>query len=379
MTAIGALLTAIGLVAALVARVGVAGAAHGGGVAAYLARLLTMIVLLLALRLAGSALPSPVLVAAKMLVAAWLPLVTLRLAEEMVRRHAPRIVKLVALAGACAFSLLAIIFQLVWAGPALIALALFQATVVVATLLHLWTQRTSISLAERRAVDMLALAFALAVPLLATDFTWAFPELPFRGGPFAALVFVLACSRLAGEASRPLLLLGDVLLVAAAGGLAALAAHIAGAPPALAPALVAAAGASAALVLLTERFADSPARGEGLLASIARAAPDEAAILASHPLLANAVTVTAEALSDLPEDLLTALAQKSVVTATRDPANETLTGAARELLARYGASHLLRLSAAPSPRFLAISGGALDEARLTRELTIVARLLERAP
>jgi hypothetical protein len=91
------------------------------------------------------------------------------------------------------------------------------------------------------------------------------------------------------------------------------------------------------------------------------------------------VPVTAEALADLPGDLLAALAARPVVTAARDPSSETLTGAARELLARYGASHLLRLSPAPAPRFLAISGGALDEARLTQELTIVARLLERAP
>ncbi|THV12458.1 hypothetical protein [Rhizobium rhizophilum] len=379
MTAMGALLTAIGLVAALVARVGVAAAARGGGVAGHLARLLTMIALLLALRLIGLAQPSAVVVAATMVVAAWLPLVTLRLAEEMVRRHAPRIVKLVALTGAGAFSLLAIIFQLVWAGPALIALALFQATVVVATLLHLWAQRGSVSLAERHAVDMLALAFALALPLLATDFAWAFPDLPFRGGPFAALVFVLACSLLAGVASRPLRLLTDVLMLAGAGALVALAVDLTGGSAPLASALAATASAAAALVLLAERFADTPSRGEGLLGPIARAAPDEAAILAAHPLLANAVMVTAEALSDLPEDLVIALAARPVVTATRDPANETLTGAARELLARYGASHLLRLSPAPSLRFLAISGGALDEARLTRELTIVARLLERIP
>ncbi|MBX9468666.1 MAG: hypothetical protein KL839_12830 [Rhizobium sp.] len=379
MTAMGALLTVIGLVAALVARVGVAAAARGGGVAGHLARLLTVIALLLALRLIGLAQPSAVVVAATMVVAAWLPLVTLRLAEEMVRRHAPRVVKMVALTGAGAFSLLAIIFQLVWAGPALIALALFQATVVVATLLHLWTQRASVSLAERRAVDMLALAFALALPLLATDFAWAFPDLPFRGGPFAALVFVLACSLLGGVASRPLRLLTDVLMLAGAGALVALAVDLTGGSAPLASALAATASAAAALVLLVERFADNPSRGEGLLGPIARAAPDEAAILAAHPLLANAVMVTAEALSDLPEDLVIALAARPVVTATRDPANETLTGAARELLARYGASHLLRLSAAPSPRFLAISGGALDEARLTRELTIVARLLERVP
>ena len=68
-----------------------------------------------------------------------------------------------------------------------------------------------------------------------------------------------------------------------------------------------------------------------------------------------------------------------MLTAARDPASETLTGAARELLAHYGASHLLRLAPASAPRFLAISGGALDETRLTQELTIVARLLERAP
>jgi hypothetical protein len=240
-------------------------------------------------------------------------------------------------------------------------------------------QRGTVSLAERRAADMLALAFALALPLLATDFAFAFPDLPFRGGPFAALVFVLACSRLAGTASRPLTLLGDLAVVAGAGGLTALGAQLAAAPAALASALAATASAAAALVLLAERFADASARGEGLLLPIARAAPDEAAILAAHPLLASAVPVTAEALADLPGDLVTALAERPVVTAARDPASETLTGAARELLARYGASHLLRLAPAPAPRFLAISGGALDEARLTQELTIVARLLERVP
>ena len=379
MTATGALLTAIGLLAALVARIGVAKAAHGGGVAGYLARLLTLVALLLALRLAGAALPSPVVVAATMAVAAWLPLVTLRLAEELVRRHAPRVVKLLALAGAGAFSLLAVTFGLVWTGPALVALALFQAAVVIAILVHLLTQRGTVSLAERRAADMLALAFALALPLLATDFAWAFPDLPFRGGPFAALVFVLACSRLAGTASRPLRLLGDVLVAAGAGGLVALAAQIAAVSAALAIALAATASAAAALVLLVERFADTAARGESLLIPVARAAPDEAALLAAHPLLANAVPVTADALTDLPADLLSALAAKPVVTSARDPASETLTGAARELLARYGASHLLRLSPAPAPRFLAISGGALEEERLTQELTIVARLLERAP
>lgn len=380
MTAIGGLLTAIGLAAALMARAGVAAAARKGGVATHLARLLNLIALLLALRLGGLGRPAPMLVVATMVVAAWLPLVTLRLAEELVRRHAPRMVKVLALGGAVTFSVLALVFGRVWTGPAVIALALFQAAVVIAILIHLQAQRGSVSLSERRAVDMLALAFALALPLLATDFAWAFPDLPFRGGPFAALVFVLACSLLAGVTSRPLRLLTDVLILAAAGALVALAVHLAGGPSTLVPALAAISSAAAALVLLAERFANTPSRAEGLLGAVARAAPDEAAILAAHPLLANAVMVTAEALSDLPEDLMIALAARPVTTATRDPANETtLTDAARELLARYGASHLLRLSREPEPRFLAISGGALDEERLTLELTIIARLLERAP
>ncbi len=380
MTAIGALLTAIGIAAAVIARVGVARAARGGGVAGHLARLLTLIALLLALRLAGFALASPVVTALTMAVAAWLPLMTLRLAEELVRRHAPRAVKLLALGGAGAFTFLAVTFGLVWTGPALIALALFQAAVIAAILLHLLRQRASVSLAERRAADMLALAFGLALPLLATDFAWAFPGLPFRGGPFAALVFVLACSRLAGRASRPLRLLGDLALAAGAGGLAALAAQLAAAPAALAIALAATAGAAAALVLLAERFAGAGTRGEALLPAIARAAPDETAILAAHPLLASAQPVSPEALADLPGDLVCALAARPVLTAARDPASDAATGAARELLARYGASHLLRLAPdATGPRFLAISGGALGEAQLTQELTLIARLLERAP
>ena len=378
MTAIGALLTAIGLLAALVARAGVAGAARSGGVAGHLRLLLGLIVLLLGLRLAQIVLPMPVLVACTMVVAAWLPIATLRLAEELVRRHAARWLKLTALAGAVGFSVLAVTFGLVWTGPAVIALAAFQAVVMAAVLLHLVSQRSAVSLAERRAVDMLALAFAIAVPLLATDFERLFPALPFRGGPFAAIIFVLACSRLAGEASRPLRLLGDLAIAAGAGGIVAMGAWLAGASEPVALALTATAIAAAALALLAERFADPASRDEGLLPHIARAEHQEAAMLAAHPLLASGVPITAAALTDLPDDVIAALAASPVVSTAEPTGKPTLDGAARELLGRFGASHLLRLSQSP-PRFLAVSGGALNQDRLTSELTIIARLLEHAP
>ncbi|HSF13064.1 MAG TPA: hypothetical protein VLA50_08835 [Erythrobacter sp.] len=378
MTAIGALLTGIGLLAALVARAGVADAARSGGVAGHLRLLLTLIALLLGLRLAIVAAPSYFFIACTMVVAAWLPLATLRLAEELVRRHTARWLKVLAMGGAIGFSVLAITFGIVWTGAAIIALAVFQAVVMGAVLAHLISQRANISIGERCAVDMLTLAFVLAVPLLATDYQRLFPDLPFRGGPFAALVFVLACSRLAGDASRPLRLLGDIVIAAAAGGIIALGAKLVGASEPIILAVSACATGAAALALLVERFADPASRAEGLLSPIARAAPEEAAILAAHPLLASGVPVTAASLADLPDDLIAALAARPVVCASGEPSEDTLTGAARELLSRYGASHLLRLSQHP-PRFLAVSGGALNQDRLTSELTIVARLLERVP
>ncbi len=378
MTAIGALLTAIALVAALVARGGVTVAARSGGVPLHLKRVLTLIAVLMAFRLAAAALPSALLVAGTLVVAAWLPLATLRLAEELVRRHAPRAVKLLALGGAGVFSVLAVTFGLVWAEAAILALAVFQGVVVLAVLAHLLRHRAEVFMAERLSVDMLALAFVLAVPLVATDFRELFADLPFRGGAFAALVFVLACSRLAGDASSPLRLVGDVALAVGAAVLMAVAAVLVGAPAPVTVAVAAIAAGATILALLFERFAFPSRENEGLLLAVARAGSEEGAILSAHPLLASAVPVAGSDLADIPVDLVVGLARQRVVSRSSGSGSQTLDGAARELLTRFGASHLLRLSQEP-PRFVAVSGGVLEEERLTSELMIVARLLERAP
>ncbi|WP_299296760.1 hypothetical protein [uncultured Erythrobacter sp.] len=192
MTPIAALFTAIGLLAALVGRYGVAAAARRGGVAEHLRRLFTLTAVLLALRLANFVWTSPAMAAAMMVVAAWMPLATLRLGEELVRRHAHRPLKFFALGGAIGFFVLAATFGLFWTREAILALAAFQALVLAGVLIHLLTQRRTVSPSERRAPDMLSLAFVLALPLLATDFERLFPDLAFRGGAFAALVFMLA-------------------------------------------------------------------------------------------------------------------------------------------------------------------------------------------
>lgn len=375
MTAFGALLTAIALLAALVARRGVAQLAGKGGAAEHLRRLFTLISLLLALRLIFFAWPSPVIVALLMVVVSWLPLAALRLSEELVRRHAPRPLKFLALGGAIGFSVLATTLGLIWAREAILALAVFQGIVILGVLFHLFTQRGSVSQVERRTVDVLALAFLLGTPLLATDFERLFPDLPFRGGAFAALVIVLACSRLVSQDSRPLSLFADIAVTLGAGGIAALAAHLIGAQPDVILIITACVAASAALLLLVERFAAASKADDGILYDLARNDMTRAGILSSHSLLSTAIQLNESELADLPSDTVEQLARHRVISGEAIPGDDRLSGAAHELLARHSATHLLRLSQKPV-QFLAICGDALTGERLTSELEIVARLLE---
>ena len=118
-----------------------------------------------------------------MVVAAWLPLAMLRLSEELVRRHAPRWLKFVALGGAVSFSLLAGTLGLVWTRAAIIALALFQGVVMAGVLVQLQRQRGTLPVTERKAPDLLAFTFLVIVPLAATDLTQLFPDLCCAAGP----------------------------------------------------------------------------------------------------------------------------------------------------------------------------------------------------
>lgn len=347
-----------------------------GGVAETLRRVYFLVGLLIALRLALAAWPVQLLVSAVMVVASWLPLATLRLGEELVRRHAPRPLKLVALGGAVTFSLLAATLGLIWTWEAVMALAAFQLFVIGGVLWHLVANRGSVSLAERRAADLVALALALSIPLLLTDFQRLFLDLAVRGGSFAALLFVLATGRLLTGMSRPAALLGDVALTVGGGALVAAAVHATGdANQAVLAGAVAV--AILALALLVDRLIRSRDAADSLLAPLAAGYESRAELLASHPLLAGAVTLGEAELSDLPADAVVELASHRVL-AFDDLAKDDLAGgAAAELFERFAASHLLRISAAP-PRFLAISGGSLGSDRLTSELQIAARLLERA-
>ncbi|WP_128891837.1 hypothetical protein [Erythrobacter sp. HKB08] len=370
------IIAVLALAAVVLARWQAGRRAGEGGVAETLRRVYFLVGLLIALRLALAAWPVQLLVSAVMVVASWLPLATLRLGEELARRHAPRPLKLVALGGAVVFSLLAATLGLIWTWEAVMALAAFQLFVIGGVLWHLMANRSMVSLAERRAADLVALALALSIPLLLTDFQRLFPDLAVRGGSFAALLFVLATGRLLTGMSRPAALLGDVALTVGGGALVAAAVHVAG-NSGYAMLAGAVAVAVVALALLIDRLVRSREAADSLLGPLGAGYETRAELLASHPLLASAVTLGAEELSDLPADAVAELARHRVV-ASDDLAKDDLAGgAAAELFERFAASHLLRMSAAP-PRFLAISGGALGSDRLTSELHIAARLLENA-
>jgi len=370
------LLGGAALAAAAVARAGVAASARRSPVAARLRTLYSLLAALFALRLAASAWASPLPAILLMLVAAWLPLAGLRLVEELRRRHAPRPVKLAALGGALAFSLVAATAGLVWSGPAIIALAAYQLAGMAAMIALLGRGRGDLAPAERRTADTFLLALLIAAPLALTDFHALWPDAPVRGGPFALLVLVLATSRLASAEGSPGRLLGDVALLLASGGFAALAA--AAAVPGVArdagPAVAAAGAAVAALALVADRAAGSAAGGAGLLAALARAPGEGVALLASHPILATGRVLGPKELAAYPEAALEPLGRHRVIGADIEDAEAR--EAAGEILAATAATHLLRLSRRPLS-LLAIAAGGLAGRALDDELEIVARLVEK--
>lgn len=371
-------LTALALAATLVARRGIAGAARRAPVAARLRLLYTLVAFLLLLRLIQEAWPAWPVTAAMMMTAIWLPFATVRLAEELVRRHAPRIVKLVALGGSLLLSLLPLTLGLIWTEHAVMALAAFQAVMILCVLVLLLRNRLDVTPMERQAADLFALALLLAIPLVLSDFQFLFPNLPVRGGVFAALILVLATSRLTTGHGRPAWLLLDLLIMLAGAGLPMLVmqGQDMSLPTVTLLPVAACVSAMVALVLLIERFAGQ--KETGLVRALARLTPEAKRrdILAAHPLLSAGYLIEAPQLEDLPGGTLRNLARNPILSVGALPGDPIEAEAARDMLDRYAASHLLRLSVDP-PQFLAIAASGLSSARIDDELTIAVRLLEK--
>ena len=366
------LLTGIALLAVLVALRGVGHAVQASPVATQLVTIYRLVAALLVLRLISSmaaGFATAFITVATMLIAAWLPLGGLRLVEELTRRHAPRFVKLWALGGAIGFSLIGVTFGIVWSNAALMALALFQALTIAIMLVLIIQRRAGLPRAERATADTYLVALAATIPLALTDFQALVPELTLRGGVFAVLLLVLATSRLIDGGGAPRRVFADIAICLGGGGLAALGAKGDIAATGLGIALT-------ALALLVERFARRRSSDGGLIHAFAMTdASDPEALLASHPLLVSGQIIDGDALADYPASAIAALSRYHVVSdATQD---DEARDAARDLLDAHAATHLVRLASQP-PRFLAVSAGSFAAARTSDELTVLARLMERA-
>ena len=365
----------LALVAAGLAVVPMAEARRTSPVAARMLALLVGLTLLLAARLlawSGHAIAAVPL----MLVASWLPLLALRVAEQLVRRHAPAWMKWLVLGGGVAFTILSLVAGASEDGPVLIGLSVFQATAILCAVGLLVTGRRDISPAEATLTNIFAAALLVALPLSASDFR-AFTDLPVRGGAFAVLVLVLATSRFVDGTAAWRALAIDLAVVAVSGAvLAGGALAIWPAVPGQAIQLAAIGAATAALALIVQRRSEARLVTRARPSLIAALAPlpdavDVDAVLSAHPLLASGRLVEGYILSAYPDALVTTLADRRV--ATRDDGD-----AARDLLDAHAGTHLVRLGRSP-PRFLAVSAGGLSGDTLTAELDMVARIIGRSP
>ena len=120
--------------------------------------------------------------------AATTPLVGLVVAEGLLRRHAPRRLKLAVLCGCIMVALFAVV-PLVPAIMSNVVELMVVAGGFGAVGVFLWTRdRASLSAGENAAVRRVVIAMVLLVPLIATDFRSIWPDLPLRFGAVGALV-----------------------------------------------------------------------------------------------------------------------------------------------------------------------------------------------
>lgn len=344
-----------------------------------LRRLLVGVALLLVLRIVNWAAPSLLLAIPVTMVAAWLPLLALRVAEELVRRHAPPALKWSALIGAIAFSVGALLAGAFFPAGLMAALAGFQAAMLLWIAWFLVRAR-ALSPGERRMAATFGLVLLLAIPFAVSDFRGSLPGLPVRMGGIGILLFVLTTARLLAGTGSPRCLLGDLAGLLAGGVLVAVGGSLM-IETADAADLWRIGALTAAVLAATQsvrrlRETGRAARGQLSVLGSLPALPDGAdaeAMIGASPLAASGSLIERDALALYDAPTIAALAEHRVVTAATVLAPEPAQAAAN-LMAEHAATHLVRLGRAP-PRFLALNGGQLGgSGALDVELDALSRL-----
>lgn len=309
--------------------------------------------------------------------AALIPLAALVVTEGLLRRHAPRWAK-IAIGGGTPLALVAALWR---SGPGLdaddLALMLFQiGGFAVAGALVIARDRASLSAAENRAAVRLAWSLVLLLPLGAVDFLGPMLGLPVRVAGLAVLALCWLAVSLGRAEAGPDGTLRRFLALVAAGGAAGLVLVPAGAPAfagavVLAALLVSAVAADAMSLRAEERSLS-------LLRHLAEGPEGQDAFLRgllAHPAVEGAERVEGAALADFdPAVLARAFAGGPVARRGRATGDAAADEQVALLAERYGATHLLCLSADP-PRLVVLAMPALAAgARAELELAAIARM-----
>ena len=325
--------------------------------------------------------------------AALIPLGALILTEGILRRHAPRAVKLVALIGSIVLGLGGMLglerFAMVYA----IALSAFQlAGIATCAWLLAMRDRTGLMASENRSISRLAVGALVVIPFILTDFRTFFPDIPVRLGALGALLTVTVMLIAGGGAEtrrHGLSLMALRLISSALLGIAA--AFIA---PDVDGAQVIRFGAVAVAGVLTIGLmtdalralfeAQEPGVLNSVAASPARTRNELIAELARHPIFDGARRFREAELAHYDPSLLRdLLSNRRVLRRSDAPWGLSLTDPAVErllsLMTAGSATHVIVLSGDPLDLIvLAVPVTSADPATETA-LALVRRLLALTP
>lgn len=325
--------------------------------------------------------------------AAMVPLGALVVTEGILRRHAPRAAKRVAVWGAVLLGLGGALGLEAWSTPYAIALSLFQlAGFVTCALLLAWRDRSQLHVSENRSIGRLAVGALLVIPFIVTDFQVLAPEMPVRLGALGALLAVTAVivAGGGGETQRQGVALAALRVVSAAllGAAAAFVADNVDAAQIVRFSAVAIAGVLTIGLMTDLLRAHFEERAPGMLGSVAAssAATRQQLLveLMHQPLFESARRFReAELAAYDPAMLRDLLASRAVLRGadapwglpSNDPAVERVTS----LLAAHSATHLVVLAHDPlDVLVLAVPVMLADPASETA-LALVRRLLALTP
>ena len=328
-----------------------------------------------------------------LLPAASVPLGALVLTEGMLRRHAPRAVKLTALAGAILLGILGVF------GPAelddiySIALSSFQLLgFATCAWLLVRRDRMALSASENRGINRLAVGALMVMPFIVTDFQLLFPNIPVRLGALGALLVVTAVLIAGGGAqTRRQEIMVSVVRLASAALLGAAAACITGNVDAAQIMRFCAVAISGVLTiaLMTDTLrASFEAREPGVLNAVAASAAGNRAELlaelARHPMFESAERVSEDQLAAYDPPVLRGfLAMRRVLRrseqpwglASSDPAVERMIS----LMTARGATHVVILSHDPIDLIVIAVPVIFADPTTETALSLVRRLLALTP